>query len=213
MGRSVDMASRLLKLLNEEIPSPKVALHHKTPFQLLVATILSAQCTDERVNQVTRGLFAKYRTARDYAQADPSDLEKEIRSTGFYKAKTRSLIRCGQALIDRFDGQVPGTMDELVTLPGVGRKTANVILGNCFGAPAIVVDTHVKRVSQRLGLAKTDDPEKIEMALQRLLPKASWTRGSHQLLLHGRHVCRARAPQCHACRLYILCPWEGKRPA
>ena len=213
MGCSVDMASRLLKLLDEEIPDPKVALHYKTPLQLLVATILSAQCTDERVNQVTKGLFARYRTAQDYAHAELSVLEKEIRSTGFYKAKTRSLIRCGQALVDRFDGQVPGTMDELVTLPGVGRKTANVILGNCFGVPSVVVDTHVKRVAQRLGLADTDDPEKIEIALQRALPKAFWTRGSHQLLLHGRHVCRARAPQCHACRLYALCPWEGKRPA
>ncbi len=213
MGRSVDMASRLLQLLDEEIPNPKVALHYRTPLQLLVATILSAQCTDERVNQVTKGLFARYRSARDYADADVSVLEKEIRSTGFYKAKTRSLIRCGQALVDRFDGQVPGTMDDLITLPGVGRKTANVILGNCFGVPSVVVDTHVRRVTQRLGLAKTDDPEKIEMALQRLLPKAGWTKGSHQLLLHGRHVCRARAPQCQACRLYALCPWEGKRPA
>lgn len=207
------MASRLLQLLDEAIPNPKVALHYKTPLQLLVATILSAQCTDERVNQVTKGLFARYRTAQDYAHADVSALEKEIRSTGFYKAKTRSLIRCGQALVDRFHGRVPGTMDDLITLPGVGRKTANVILGNCFGVPSVVVDTHVRRVTQRLGLAKTDDPEKIEMALQRLLPKASWTKGSHQLLLHGRHVCRARAPQCQACRLYALCPWEGKRPA
>jgi endonuclease-3 len=212
MGRSVDMASRLLKLLDEEVPNPKVALHYETPFQLLVATILSAQCTDERVNRVTQGLFVRYRTAHDYANADPSVLEKEIRATGFYKAKARSLIRCGQALVNRFDGQVPRTMDELVTLPGVGRKTANVVLGNCFGVPSVVVDTHVKRVTQRLGLVDTDDPEKIERALQRALPKASWTRGSHQLLLHGRHVCRARAPQCQACRLYALCPWEGKRP-
>ena len=207
------MASRLLKLLNEEIPDPKVALHSATPLQLLVATILSAQCTDERVNQVTRALFARYRTAEDYANADPAVLEKEIRSTGFYKAKARNLIRCGQALVSRFEGQVPRTMDDLITLPGVGRKTANIILGNCFGVPAVVVDTHVKRVAQRLGLADTDDPEKIEVALQRVLPKASWTRGSHQLLLHGRQVCRARAPQCQTCRLYALCPWEGKHPA
>jgi len=213
MGRSVDMASRLLRLLDEEIPNPKVALRYRTPLQLLVATILSAQCTDERVNQVTGGLFARYRTARDYAEADPAVLEKEIRSTGFYKAKARSLIRCGQTLADRFGGEVPRTMDELVALPGVGRKTANVILGTCFGVPSVVVDTHVRRVAQRLGLADTDDPDKIEIALQRALPKASWTRGSHQLLLHGRHVCRARAPKCRECRLYALCPWEGKRPA
>ena len=212
-GLSVDMASRLLKLLNEAIPNPEVSLHSATPLQLLVATILSAQCTDARVNQVTPGLFARYRTAQDYANADPAVLEKAIRSTGFYKAKARNLIRCGQVLVSRFEGQVPRTMDELITLPGVGRKTANVILGNCFGVPAVVVDTHVKRVAQRLGLADTDDPAKVEVALQRVLPKASWTRGSHQLLLHGRHVCRARAPQCQTCRLSALCPWEGKRLA
>ncbi|TLY21883.1 MAG: endonuclease III [Nitrospirae bacterium] len=204
---------RLLKLLDEEFPSPRVALHYKTPLQLLVATILSAQCTDERVNQVTKGLFAQYRTAKDYAKADPAKLEKEIRPTGFYKAKARSLIKTGQALVSRFGGEVPQTMEELVTLPGVGRKTANVILGNCFGVPGVVVDTHVKRVTRRLGLVDTDDPEKIEVALQRLLPKDVWTRASHQLLLHGRHICQARAPKCHECRLYDLCPWEGKRPA
>ena len=212
MGPSVKMASRLLKLLDEEIPNPRVALHYKTPLQLLIATILSAQCTDERVNQVTKGLFARYRTAQDYANADQAVLENEIRSTGFYKAKARSLIRCGQALVSRFGGEVPRTMEELVTLPGVGRKTANVILGNCFGTPAVVVDTHVTRVAQRLGLVDTDDAEKIEIALQRLLPKSSWTRGSHQLLLHGRHICQARVPKCAECRIYALCPWEGKLP-
>jgi endonuclease-3 len=212
MGPSVKMASRLLKLLDEEIPNPRVALHYKTPLQLLMATILSAQCTDERVNQVTKGLFARYRTAQDYANADQAVLEKEIRSTGFYKAKAKSLIRCGQALVSRFGGEVPRTMEELVTLPGVGRKTANVILGNCFGTPSVVVDTHVTRVTQRLGLVDTDDAEKIEIALQRLLPKSSWTRGSHQLLLHGRHICQARVPKCAECRIYALCPWEGKLP-
>lgn len=212
MGPFVEMASRLLKLLNEEIPNPRVALHYKTPLQLLMATILSAQCTDERVNQVTKGLFARYRTAQDYANADQAVLEKEIRSTGFYKAKARNLIRCGQVLVGRFGGEVPRTMEELVTLPGVGRKTANVILGNCFGVPSVVVDTHVTRVTQRLGLVDTDDAEKIEIALQRVLPQASWTKGSHQLLLHGRHICKARTPQCSECRLYELCPWEGKRP-
>jgi endonuclease III len=212
MGPSVKMASRLLKLLDEEITNPRVALHYKTPLQLLMATILSAQCTDERVNQVTKGLFARYRTAQDYANADQAVLEKEIRSTGFYKAKAKSLIRCGQALVSRFGGEVPRTMEELVTLPGVGRKTANVILGNCFGTPSVVVDTHVTRVTQRLGLVDTDDAEKIEIALQRLLPKSSWTRGSHQLLLHGRHICQARVPKCAECRIYALCPWEGKLP-
>jgi len=172
---------RLLKLLDEEFPSPQVALHYKTPLQLLVATILSAQCTDERVNQVTKGLFARYQTANDYAKADPARLEEEIRPTGFYRTKARSLIKTGQALVSRFGGEVPGTMEELVT--------------------------------RRLGLVDTDDPEKIEVALQRLLPKGAWTRASHQLLLHGRHICQARAPRCHECRLYDLCPWEGKRPA
>lgn len=207
------IGKRLLKLLDQEFPVPTVALRHETPLQLLVATILSAQCTDERVNQVTKSLFARYRTAADYARADPTVLEQDIRPTGFYKAKARNLIGCGKALVSRFGGKVPRTMEELVTLPGVGRKTANVILGNCFGVPAIVVDTHVKRVSRRLGLVDTDDPGKIEMALQRVLPKEGWTRGSHQLLLHGRHICQARVPKCHECRLYALCPWEGKRPA
>jgi endonuclease-3 len=207
------VGKRLLKLLDEEFPVPAVALRHETPLQLLVATILSAQCTDARVNQVTKGLFARYRTAADYARANQAVLEQDIRPTGFYKAKARSLIGCGQALVSRFGGTVPRTMEELVTLPGVGRKTANVILGNCFGVPAVVVDTHVKRVSRRLGLVDTDDPDKIETALQRVLPKDSWTRGSHQLLLHGRHICQARVPKCHQCRLYALCPWEGKRSA
>jgi len=166
-------ADRLLKLLDEEFPTPRVALNYKTPLQLLVATILSAQCTDERVNQVTKGLFARYQTAKDYAEADPARLQEEIRPTGFYKAKARSLIKTGQALVSRFGGEVPRTMEELVTLQGVGRKTANVILGNCFGVPGVVVDTHVTRVTQRLGLVDTDDPEKIEVALQRLLPMAS----------------------------------------
>lgn len=206
-------AAVVLRRLAKAYPEARCALDHRTPLELLVATILSAQCTDERVNQVTKGLFARYKTAKDYAKADPARLEAEIRPTGFYKAKARSLIKTGQTLVSRFGGEVPGTMEELVTLPGVGRKTANVILGTCFKVPSVVVDTHVKRVSQRLGLVDTDDPEEIEFALQRLLPKGSWTRASLQLLLHGRHICQARVPKCHECRLYDLCPWEGKRPA
>lgn len=207
------VGTRFLGLLEEEFPNPAPALRYRTPLQLLVATILSAQCTDERVNQVTKGLFARYRTADDYARADQAVLEKEIKSTGFYKAKARSLIRCGQVLVSRFGGKVPRTMEELVTLAGVGRKTANVVLGNCFNVPSVVVDTHVKRVSRRLGLVKTDDPGEIETALQRIIPKADWTRVSHQLLLHGRYICQARVPRCHECQLYAFCPWEGKRPA
>ena len=205
------LGARLLARLDEEFPRPKTALRHTTPLQLLVATILSAQCTDERVNQVTKTLFARYRSARDYAHADRAELEGHIRSTGFYKTKAKNLIECGRALVDRFRGQVPRTMEELVTLAGVGRKTANVVLGNCFGIPSVVVDTHVRRVSQRLGLVATDDPDKIELELQKILPRARWTRGSHQLLLHGRHICTARSPNCLGCRLNPLCPWEGKR--
>jgi endonuclease-3 len=205
--------ARLLARLDEEFPRPKTALHYTTPLELLVATILSAQCTDERVNQVTKTLFARYRSAQDFARAEREELERLIRSTGFYKAKARNLIECGRALVDRFGGQVPRTMEELVTLAGVGRKTANVVLGNCFGIPSIVVDTHVRRVSQRLGLVATDDPDKIELELQKVFPRKRWTQGSHQLLLHGRHICTARSPQCPECALNPLCRWEGKRSA
>ena len=205
--------ARLLARLDEEFPRPKTALHYTTPLELLVATILSAQCTDERVNQVTKTLFARYRSAQDFARAKQEELERVIRSTGFYRAKAKNLIECGRALVDRFGGQVPRTMDDLVTLAGVGRKTANVVLGNCFGVPSIVVDTHVRRVSQRLGLVDTDDPDKIELELQKVFPRKRWTQGSHQLLLHGRHIYTARSPQCPKCALNPLCPWEGKRTA
>ena len=205
--------ARLLARLDEEFPRPKTALHYATPLELLVATILSAQCTDERVNQVTKTLFARYRSAQDFARAEREELERLIRSTGFYKAKAKNLIECGRALVDRFGGQVPRTMEELVTLAGVGRKTANVVLGNCFGIPSIVVDTHVRRVSQRLGLVATDDPDKIELELQKVFPRKRWTQGSHQLLLHGRHICTARSPQCPECALNPMCRWGGKRSA
>ena len=197
------IGARLLARLDEEFPRPQTALHHTTTLQLLVATILSAQCTDERVNQVTKTLFARYRTAQDYAYADPATLEREIRSTGFYKAKARNLIQCGRALVERYGGQVPGTLEELVTLPG------NVV--TCAGIGVGSNETHVRRVCQRLGLVATDDPAKIELELQRVFPRARWTRGSHQLLLHGRHICTARSPKCLECRLNPLCPWEGKR--
>ena len=205
--------ARLLARLDAEFPRPKTALHYTTPLELLVATILSAQCTDERVNQVTKTLFARYRSAQDFARAEREELERLIRSTGFYKAKAKNLIECGRALVDRFGGQVPRTMEELVTLAGVGRKTANVVLGNCFGIPSIVVDTHVRRVSQRLGLVATDDPDKIELELQKVFPRKRWTQGSHLLLLHGRHICTARSPQCPECALNPMCRWEGKRSA
>jgi endonuclease-3 len=209
----VKAVKELLARLDKEFPNATTALNYTTPLELLVSTILSAQCTDERVNQVTKTLFKRYRTARDYAHADQAELERDIRSTGFYKAKARNLIKCGRSLMERFAGEVPRTMDELVTLPGVGRKTANVVLGTCFHVPSIVVDTHVKRVSRRLGLVETEDPDKIEAALQQLLPRQTWTKVSHKFLLHGRHICRALAPKCPECLLNPLCPWEGKRSA
>ncbi|WP_447980563.1 endonuclease III [Candidatus Nitrospira bockiana] len=203
--------ARILAKLETAIPHPRVELTHESPLQLLVATILSAQCTDERVNQVTPRLFSRYPRPLDYARADPAELEAMIRPTGFYRSKARSLIALGQALHERFGDAVPRTMDELTTLPGVGRKTANVLLGACFGEPAVVVDTHVKRVAQRLALTMSDDPDVIEQDLQRLLPPDQWTSGSHRLLLHGRYTCLARNPKCERCPIYEECRWEGKR--
>jgi len=203
--------TRILATLEQSIPDAKVALDSSNPLELLVATILSAQCTDERVNQVTPNLFAKYRTAGDFAKADPAELESLIKSTGFYKSKAKHLIGCGKTLVANFRGEIPQAMEELTTLPGVGRKTANVILGSYFGEPAVVVDTHVKRVANRLDLTRSQDPTKIEEDLQSLMPKAHWTIGAQRLLLHGRHVCQARTPQCDHCSLYDLCEWEGKR--
>jgi endonuclease-3 len=194
------------------MPDAKVELDHRNPLQLLIATILSAQCTDQRVNQVTPALFRRYTEAADYAKADPSELETIIMPTGFYKSKARSLIGTGKMLLERFGGKMPQTMEELVQLPGVGRKTANVLLGNCFGQPAVVVDTHVKRVAHRLGLTESEDPEVIEQDLQRVIPVDQWTSGSERLLLHGRYVCVAKRPKCEQCSIYSECSWEGKRP-
>jgi endonuclease III len=194
------------------MPVPRVELQHRTPLQLLIATILSAQCTDQRVNQVTPALFRRYRTAGDYAAADQAELERLIKPTGFFKSKARNIIGCCRALIERFNGAVPGTMESLVTLPGVGRKTANVVLGNHFGKPAVIVDTHVKRVSRRLGLSASDDPDRIEQDLQRLMPPQEWTSVSQRILLHGRYVCLARSPKCRECGIDNLCHWKGKQP-
>ena len=205
-------AGRIFSALKRTTPVPRVELHHQTALQLLIATILSAQCTDQRVNQVTPALFKRYRTAGDFADARQSELERLIKSTGFYKSKAKNIIGCCRTLRDRFSGHVPDTMDALVMLPGVGRKTANVVLGNHFGKPALVVDTHVKRVSQRLGLSASEDPERIEEDLQRWLPPDEWTVGSQRMLLHGRYVCLARTPKCQACGIYSLCRWEGKHP-
>ena len=203
----------LARALRKAYPEAKIALAFATPLDLLVATILAAQCTDERVNQVTPALFGKYRSARDWAAADPATLEREIHSTGFFRAKARAITGMARALVERHGGQVPRTREELVRLPGVGLKTANVVLGNAFGQPAIAVDTHVFRVSQRLGLARSEDAEVIHAQLVEALPTRDWTLWSHLLTTHGRRTCGARKPLCPACPVRTLCPWPGKTRA
>jgi len=202
----------IAETLERTMQHPKMELDHRSPWELLVATILSAQCTDQRVNQVTPSLFQRYPTATEMAAANLPELEELIRSTGFFKNKAKHLIACGKAVTERFSTQVPRTMEELLTLPGVGRKTANVILGNAFGQPGVVVDTHVKRVAKRLGLTKSDNPDLVEQDLQQLMPKSQWTAFSQRLLLHGRYVCLARKPQCRTCQVYRHCPWKEKGP-
>jgi endonuclease III len=198
---------KIVARLRREFPEAKCALDHTTPLQLLVATILSAQCTDARVNIVTPALFAKYHTAADYAAADPEQFQREIQSTGFFRNKTKSILGMAQALVERHGGQVPDTMDALVGLPGVGRKTANVVLGNAFGKnEGIVVDTHVQRISGLLKLTRESTPEKIERDLVALVPRKDWTIFSHLVILHGRKTCIARRPKCESCRINDLCP-------
>ena len=196
----------ILALLDRHYPDAHVTLDFTNPLEMLVATVLSAQCTDVRVNQVTPALFARYRSAADYANAPLDELEEMIRSTGFFRNKAKSIIGCGQALVQKFNGQVPRTLEELTSLPGVGRKTANIILGNAFGRQAIAVDTHVKRVTHRLGWAKSDDPDKIEFELMEVIPQGRWTLACHQIVFHGRRVCMAKNPQCFTCPVAKLCP-------
>jgi len=200
----------IIKILSKKIPDTRIALKFYNPLELLIATILSAQCTDVKVNQVTVDLFKKYRSAKDYAESDLEKLEGEIRPTGFYRNKAKSIQKCCQELIKRFGGEIPNTLEELVTLPGVGRKTANVILGNAFGIPGIVVDTHVHRVSQRIGLTKNDDPTKIEFDLMEIVPKEEWTHFSNLLVWHGRRTCVARKPLCGACSIRKRCDYGSK---
>jgi endonuclease-3 len=190
-------------------PDAHCALHHDNPLQLLIATILSAQCTDVRVNIVTPALFARYPDARAFAEADVGELEKAIQSTGFFRNKARNIKACCEILVRDHAGQVPAAMEQLVTLPGVGRKTANVILGNAFGVPGITVDTHVGRLSRRLGLTRAEDPVKVEQDLMALVPKKDWTMFSHRLIFHGRQVCFARNPNCPGCALAKYCPKIG----
>ena len=207
MSPSPAPASEVTARLKAEYPDARTELDWSNPLELLVATILSAQTTDVQVNQVTKSLFAKYRTAEDYADADPGVLEEDIRPTGFYRNKARSLRGMAGALVEEYGGEVPRTMSELVALPGVGRKTANVVLGNAFGVDeGIVVDTHVRRVSGRLGLTENRDPVKIEQELMSVVPEEDWTDFSHLLILHGRRTCKARKPDCPNCILNDICP-------
>lgn len=201
----------ILVKLNEAYPAAECALTHENPFQLLISTILSAQCTDVRVNRVTQTLYKKYRTPKDFALASPLELEQEIRPTGFFRNKTKSIMGASKKIVDDFGGQVPRTMEELLTLPGVARKTANVVLGSGFGiASGIVVDTHVLRLSERLDLSRNTDPGKVEQDLVRIIPQDRWILFSHQLIWHGRQVCRARNPKCLECTLEPLCYSKDK---
>ena len=200
--RTLDIIERL----KEKFPDARIELNFKNPAQLVVATILSAQCTDKRVNMVTPALFKKYKSAKDFANANIKTFEKEIHSTGFYRAKARNIIGCMKEIVKRFSGKVPNRMEDLTTLPGVGRKTANVILGNIFGVPGLVVDTHMKRIANRLGLTREQDPQKIEFELNEIVPKKDWTLFSHLIIWHGRRTCFARKPKCVECVVNTLCP-------
>lgn len=208
----VRRARRMGRILAEAYPDAHCELDFSTPLQLLVATILSAQCTDARVNMVTPTVFAAYPSAQDLAGADRAELEQMIASTGFFRAKAASLQGMAARIVTEFDGQVPGRLDDLVTLPGVGRKTANVVLGNAFDTPGITVDTHVGRLARRFGWTDQEDPEKVEADLAGLFPRSDWTMLSHRMIWHGRRVCHARRPACGACPLARLCPSYGVGP-
>lgn len=203
-------ATKIVTILKKTYPDAKCSLDYTNPLELLVATILSAQCTDARVNIVTKSLFQKYKTAKDYAQAPAAELENDIRSTGFYKNKARSIQKCAAALVEKHGGKVPSTLEELVQLAGVGRKTANVVLGNVFDTPGIVVDTHIQRLSRRMKLTKHENPEKIEYDLNALVPQKDWTNFCHWMISLGRAVCTARKPDCPHCPVGDYCPSKGK---
>lgn len=205
--------TRRARRINRELalahPDARCELDFRTPLELVVATVLSAQSTDRGVNAVTPALFARYPSAADYAAADRAELEELIRPTGFFRNKASSLIGLGAALVERYDGQVPPRLEDLVTLPGIGRKTANVVLGDAFGIPGLTIDTHVGRLVRRWGLTELEDPVKVEQALAALLPRAEWTRFSHRTIFHGRRICHARRPACGACPIAALCPSYG----
>lgn len=200
----------ILRILAREYPEATCSLHYETPFQLLIATILSAQCTDERVNCVTVHLFKKFPDALTMAQASLPVIEKLIKTTGFFRAKAKSIHETSRIITEQYGGKIPSTLEELIQLRGVGRKTANVLLGTIFNIPGIVVDTHVKRITNRMGFTQSKDPIKIEQELMKIIPKKSWIRYSHQLIQLGRTICKARKPQCYECSLSFYCP-EGQR--
>jgi endonuclease-3 len=199
-------AKKIFETLDPLYTHDKTALKYKTPFQLLISTILSAQCTDKQVNQVTVSLFKKYKKPQDYLNAPIAELEEDIRPTGFFRNKSKSLKGCVQGLLDLYGGEVPATMEELLKLPGVGRKTANCVLGAAFDVPGVVVDTHVKRLALRLGLSKMQNPDKIEKDIEKLLPEGRWRRFSDILIYHGREICKARKPNHARCPVFKLCP-------
>ena len=201
-----ERVKKIWPILKKQYPKAGTALKHANPFELLIATILSAQCTDARVNMVTKEVFKKYKSARDWANADTKDVESDIRSTGFYHNKAISIKGACKAIAEQYGGKVPDNMEELVALPGVGRKTANVVLGNAFGKPAIACDTHVIRLSRRLGLSENSDAVKLEFDLAEIVPRKNWTLFSHVLILHGRNVCNARKPDCENCQISKHCP-------
>ena len=202
-----ERVEKIIELLEKEYPDAKTALHYSSPLEILVATILSAQSTDKQVNVVTKSLFKKYKTAKDYADADLSELEQDIKSTGFYHNKAKHLKNAAKLLVEKYDGKVPQSMDKLVELQGVARKTANIVLSNAYGiVVGVAVDTHVKRLSQRLGLTDNTNPDKIEKDLMEIVPKSQWERITNLLIFHGRNVCTARKPNCKECTLNKLCP-------
>ena len=211
IGTNPERVRAILEKLGEAYPDVTCALEHRNAFQLLIATILSAQCTDERVNQVTKTLFVKYPTPKDFAYANPNELEQDIRPTGIFRNKTKSIVGASKKIVDEYGGEVPRTMDELLGLPGVARKTGNVVLGTAFGiADGVVVDTHVTRLSNRLDLSHHTDPKKIEQDLMRAIPREKWILFSHQLIWHGRKICQARKPKCVECNLEALCYSKDK---
>lgn len=210
MAQKEPPADKIRKILKSIYPKVTTQLHYNTPFELLIATILSAQCTDKQVNAVTKTLFKRHKTPRDFAEMPLEILEQLVRPTGYFRNKAKNIRACAQALVEKYRGKIPETLEELVSLPGVGRKTANLVLGAAFGIPGIVVDTHVARISRRLGFTESKDPGKIELALMKIIPKKAWSDFSLHLVYFGREFCTARKPRCTDCPMVHLCPWPDK---